>query len=161
MGLEWMRSSGRPVSALAKLYSSGVPRGGFFRGPNYRRRTPISNLYTPDFKHRVIDPSSVNDNVRDIVAPLLDDASVFRNRSASMLQGNRRNNGTDADYQGRHIFPRIYSGAGTTNSGFDPAEYQLRTFYNYTSMLRRGTATTLPRATRYVRPGQKRIGKGK
>ena len=155
MGLEWMRSSGRSVTDLGRLYSSGVPRGGYFRQPNLRRRTPITSQWTPDLKNEVIDPSAVDDFTRGRIAPLLDDASTFRNRSASFMQGN-------ANPEGRYIFPRIYTNTRSYPQGaYDPAEYQLRSFYNYTSMLRRGTATTLPRSTRYVRPGQRKIGGGK
>lgn len=155
IGLEWMRSSGRSMTDLGRLYSSGVPRGGYIRQPNLRRRTPINSQWTPDLKNEVIDPSAVDDFTRSRIAPLLDDATSFRNRSASFMQGNR-------NPEGRYIFPRIYTNTRSYPQGaYDPAEYQLRAFYNYTSMMRRGTATTLPRSTRYVRPGQRRIGGGK
>ena len=141
----WMKEvGGRTGRRLGDLYSSGNPMitrsSGMLKRPNLRTRTPISPKYTPEGKP-IIDHQQLDDYTRDQVAELLDEATTFRNRSSSMLQGTPASGG-----RGRYAFPRSYDELVTYPSGsFDPAKYQIDAFDSYIKDVYKGTKKVKPK----------------
>ena len=113
---------------------------GSLKRPNLRTRTPIRPR---DVEGNLRGKEQVDDATRDQIAQLLDDATVFRNRSSSLLQGTPATGG-----RGRYAFPRSYDELVTYPSGsYDPAKYQLDAFDSYVVDVYKGTkkAKTKPK----------------
>jgi len=135
---------GRLNRRLGTLYQSGNPMitrsSGSLKRPNLRTRTPIRPR---DVEGNLRGKEQVDDATRDQIAQLLDDATVFRNRSSSLLQGTPATGG-----RGRYAFPRSYDELVTYPSGsYDPAKYQLDAFDSYVVDVYKGTkkAKTKPK----------------
>jgi len=133
----WSREIGPRINRrLGDLYQSGNPMitrsSGSLKRPNLRTRTPIR---TRDVEGNLRGKEQVDDATRDQIVQLLDDATTFRNRSSSLLQGTPATGG-----RGRYAFPRSYDELVTYPSGsFDPAKYQLDAFDAYIKDVYKGT----------------------
>ena len=133
----WIKEiGGRLNRRLGTLYQSGNPMitrsSGSLKRPNLRTRTPIRPR---DVEGNLRGKEQVDDATRDQIVQLLDDATTFRNRSSSLLQGTPATGG-----RGRYAFPRSYDELVTYPSGsFDPAKYQLDAFDAYIKDVYKGT----------------------
>jgi hypothetical protein len=121
-GAEWLRktegysdSYGRTgMERLVGMYPGGVPKGGWMRQPNLRKRTPTPSRWDTALKDPVINVGEMEDGPhRDRVVSLLDDATAFRNRSAWRLQAD-----------GRTAFPKSHS--WIHDPAWAPEVYQLK-----------------------------------
>ena len=132
----WRKEIGARLNRrLGGLYQSGNPMitrsSGSLKRPNLRTRTPIRPR---DVEGNLRGKEQVDDATRNEIAQLLDDATVFRNRSSSLLQGTPATGG-----RGRYAFPRIYDETVTYPSGsYDPAKYQLVAVDTYIKDVARG-----------------------
>jgi hypothetical protein len=145
---EWLRktegyfdSYGRTgMERLVGMYPGGVPKGGWMRQPNLRKRTPIPSGWDPTLKSRVINVGEMADGPhRDRVVSLLEDATAFRNRSAWRLQGD-----------GRTLFPKSHS--WIHDPAWAPEVYQLKVMKAAEKAAESRARLSAPK---------KRIGKGK
>ncbi len=143
---EWLRktagysdSYGRTgMDRLVGMYPGGVPKGGWSKQPNLRKRNPLPSRFDKD-GNRVITPGEMADGPqRDRVAALLDDANSFRNRSAQRMQ------------DGRTAFPKSHS--WMYDPQYAPESYQLKVIK---------AAEAAAAARRLLPAPKKKIGKGK
>lgn len=142
--LEWLRktsgysdSYGRTgMERLVGMYPGRVPKGGWSKEPNLRKRNPLPSRFDNN-GNRVINPGEMADGPqRDRVASLLDDATTFRNRSAQRMQ------------DGRTAFSKSHS--WVHDPRYAPESYQLRVIKAAES-----------RAQRLLTAPRKRVGRGK
>jgi hypothetical protein len=142
----WKREIGARLNRrLGTLYQSGNPMitrsSGSLKRPNLRTRTPIRPR---DVEGNLRGKEQVDDATRDQIVQLLDEATIFRNRSSSLLQGTPATGG-----RGRYAFPRSYDELVTYPSGsFDPAKYQLDAFDSYINDVYKGTKKVKPKPKR-------------
>jgi hypothetical protein len=142
----WKREIGPRINRrLGDLYQSGNPMitrsSGSLKRPNLRTRTPIRPR---DVEGNLRGKEQVDDATRDQIVQLLDEATIFRNRSSSLLQGTPATGG-----RGRYAFPRSYDELVTYPSGsFDPAKYQLDAFDAYINDVYKGTKKLKPKPKR-------------